>query len=350
MLWGGGAVALVVLVVVVAIVLQREVRPRRRASVPPTPAPSPAERVRLTKLQAPHRGAAPDLRPAADATDPERLAARAALVKAVEGAITRDAQARARRGEIDGPIRGSECGPFLRAPDAVPDDRVLTKPIGRYDCVAVKDDIQGDQRLVGRQPRLPVRRRPRLPPLHLRLVPQHAAAERARRGARVRPPRPRLPRREGPRARHRLRGRAGLVARRRRVSGCGGGRPSRPWPSPAPAACCAACGGAARRPGSVIGPPWRILAARSRESVRIATAMPPIRMIPAAKISTSCHVFRPPSPGAPSWTAPAGRSRSGVGGAPEGRRLLRAGRRGDGERAAPSPPSLTPDARASGRV
>jgi len=62
----------------------------------------------------------------------------------VEGAITRDAQARARRGEIDGPIRSSECGPYLRAPDAVPDDKVLTKTIGRYDCVAVKDFIQGD--------------------------------------------------------------------------------------------------------------------------------------------------------------------------------------------------------------
>jgi hypothetical protein len=65
-------------------------------------------------------------------------------VKAVEGAITRDAQARARRGEIDGPIRGSECGPYLRAPDAVPDDKVLAKTIGRYDCVAVKDNIRGD--------------------------------------------------------------------------------------------------------------------------------------------------------------------------------------------------------------
>jgi len=142
-LWGGGAVALVVLAVVVAIVLnaKSDRDARQRAADARAVA---AERVRLTKLQAPHRGAAPDLRPPANATGQERLAARAALVKTVEGAITRDAQGRARRGEIDGPIRSSECGPYLRAPDAVPDDKVLTKTIGRYDCVAVKDDIQGD--------------------------------------------------------------------------------------------------------------------------------------------------------------------------------------------------------------
>ena len=142
-LWGGGAVALVVLAVVVAIVLnaKSDRDARQRAADARAVA---AERVRLTKLQAPHRGAAPDLRPPVNATGQERLAARAALVKAVEGAITRDAQGRARRGEIDGPIRGSECGPYLRAPDAVPDDKVLTKTIGRYDCVAVKDFIQGD--------------------------------------------------------------------------------------------------------------------------------------------------------------------------------------------------------------
>jgi hypothetical protein len=141
-LWGGGAVAVIVLAAVVVVVLNakadRDARQRtadaRAAAV---------ERVRLTRLQAPHRGAAPDLRPAARATDAQRVAARAALVRRVETSITRDARARAKTGELAGPISGSECGPFLRAPDAVPDDRVPSKPIGRYDCVAVKDDIKG---------------------------------------------------------------------------------------------------------------------------------------------------------------------------------------------------------------
>jgi hypothetical protein len=139
---GGGAVALVALVAIVAVVLNakadRDARQRiadaRTAAV---------ERVRLTRLQAPQRGAAADLRPPAGAGSPERLAARAALVRRVQDSITRDARARATTGELAGPIRASTCGPFLRAPDAVPDDRVLSKAIGRYDCIAIKDDING---------------------------------------------------------------------------------------------------------------------------------------------------------------------------------------------------------------
>jgi hypothetical protein len=143
-LWGGGAIALVALAVVVAVVLSAKADrdARQRAADARVAA---VERVRLTRLQAPQRGAAADLRPAAGAGATERLAARAALVRRVEDSITRDARARARTGELDGPIRASTCGPFLRAPDAVPDDRVLTKPVGRYDCVAVKDDIKGER-------------------------------------------------------------------------------------------------------------------------------------------------------------------------------------------------------------
>jgi hypothetical protein len=141
-LWGGGAAALIVLVAVIVVVLDAKSHRDARQRAADARAVA-AERVRLTRLQAPHRGSARDLRPPADATAAERLAARAALVRAVERRITRDAQARARAGEIDGPIGHSECGPFLRAPDAIPDDRVLSKRIGRYDCVAVKGDIKG---------------------------------------------------------------------------------------------------------------------------------------------------------------------------------------------------------------
>ena len=40
--------------------------------------------------------------------------------------------------------RGTECGPLLKAKDAVPDDRILSKSIGRYDCVAVKTSVTGE--------------------------------------------------------------------------------------------------------------------------------------------------------------------------------------------------------------
>jgi hypothetical protein len=148
--WAGGLAALAVTAaaVLVALSLQADRRERDRAQAARAVA---AEKVRLRRLQAPHRGTAADLRPPAGASDAERRAARATLVRRVEARITQDARARARTGEVKGPIRDSECGPFLRAPDAVPDDRVLAKRIGRYDCVAVKDDIRGgDGRAVGR--------------------------------------------------------------------------------------------------------------------------------------------------------------------------------------------------------
>jgi hypothetical protein len=98
-------------------------------------------RTRLVRVQAPHQGAAPQLRPAADATDAQKLKARRALVVAVEDRITRDARARVRTGELDGPIRNTVCGPILKSQQAIPDDRVLSKPIGRYDCVAIKAHV-----------------------------------------------------------------------------------------------------------------------------------------------------------------------------------------------------------------
>jgi len=142
-LWGGGSAGLIVLAAIIALVLhaKSERDARQRAADARAVA---AERVRLRRLQAPHRGAARDLRPPRDAGRTELLAARAALLRRVEGSITRDARARARAGQIAGPIRESQCGPFLRAPDAVPDDRVLSKAIGRYDCVAVRGSINGN--------------------------------------------------------------------------------------------------------------------------------------------------------------------------------------------------------------
>jgi hypothetical protein len=109
-----------------------------------------AKRAELVREQAPHDGAARSLKPAAGASRTEQLAARAALVHAAERSITRDARARVARGEVDGPISNTECGPILRAPDAVPDDRVLSKPVGRYDCVAVKSDVKDRGQSVGR--------------------------------------------------------------------------------------------------------------------------------------------------------------------------------------------------------
>jgi hypothetical protein len=100
-----------------------------------------ALRVRIAREQAPHTGAARALKPPAGATDAQLLAARKALVGAVERRITDDARARVKTGELDGPFSHSSCGPILKSKAAIPDDRVLTKHIGRYDCVAIKRDV-----------------------------------------------------------------------------------------------------------------------------------------------------------------------------------------------------------------
>jgi hypothetical protein len=100
-----------------------------------------ALRARLKVEQAPKHGEAADLRPAADATNAELLKARKALVTAVETRITADARARETTGELDGPIASTFCGPILKSKTAIPDDRVLSKHIGRYDCVAIKKHV-----------------------------------------------------------------------------------------------------------------------------------------------------------------------------------------------------------------
>lgn len=100
-----------------------------------------ALRARLKVIQAPHRAASPELAPPANADDAQLLAARKALVAAVEQHITADARAREKTGELDGPISSTLCGPILKSKTAIPDDRVLTKRIGRYDCVAIKKHV-----------------------------------------------------------------------------------------------------------------------------------------------------------------------------------------------------------------
>jgi hypothetical protein len=139
---GAGAVVLVALVVL-GVVLAGDRSSRQGRENAATAQRVAALRAKLTRIQAPHRGAAPQVRPAAGAADAQLLRARRELVVAVESSITTDARARAAAGELDGPILRTTCGPILRSKDAIPDDRVLAKPIGRYDCIAVKSDVKG---------------------------------------------------------------------------------------------------------------------------------------------------------------------------------------------------------------
>ncbi len=139
----GGAVATILIAVLtaVAVIAISERSDRDVATKAEQTRRVAALRVRIARQQAPHRSAARDLRPPADATDAQLLAARKALVGAVQRRITDDARARARTGELTGPFSHTACGPILKSKEAIPDDRVLTKGIGRYDCVAVTRDV-----------------------------------------------------------------------------------------------------------------------------------------------------------------------------------------------------------------
>ena len=102
-----------------------------------------AQRARLIRQQRPVKGRDPEYRLLpATADDSERKAARRALVLTLESAITADAHKRIKAKQMDGPVRFTECGPLVRTADALADDQILSKDLGRYDCVAVKRDVR----------------------------------------------------------------------------------------------------------------------------------------------------------------------------------------------------------------
>jgi hypothetical protein len=143
---GAGVLAVLVAFVAVASVLAVGDRDSRETRDRATSARVVSDlRAKMVREQAPHRGAAPHLRPPAGAPAAQQLAARRALVVAVERRITADARDRVKTGELEGPVLFTTCGPILKARDAVPDDRVLTRSVGRYDCVAIKDHVVNAQ-------------------------------------------------------------------------------------------------------------------------------------------------------------------------------------------------------------
>jgi len=69
------------------------------------------------------------------------IAARGRLVASAAASIKADANTRAAAGEFNGPILRVQCKPFPPSGATVPADRVPSKGIGRYSCLAVTSDI-----------------------------------------------------------------------------------------------------------------------------------------------------------------------------------------------------------------
>jgi hypothetical protein len=148
---GGAAVALAADLLVLVVVVPSIEGPRHERQAAERAAQRALvvrERRHLIAEQRPHRGRGSpheDVRTG----DPERLAARRALVRDAERAITRDARARVASGALAGGLpRTTECGPLRR--DLPRDELDLSKPIGRYDCVAVTQDVIQDGKVVAK--------------------------------------------------------------------------------------------------------------------------------------------------------------------------------------------------------
>ena len=83
--------------------------------------------------------------PAPGAGVNERLATRAALVEELSAEMLADARARARRGQLYGPVLRVSCEPFPRTVDGVGADQDLSRRRGRYACIAVTAEFGGGE-------------------------------------------------------------------------------------------------------------------------------------------------------------------------------------------------------------
>jgi hypothetical protein len=98
------------------------------------------------------------LRPGAGAPAQERLAAREALLRRTEAAISGDARARAKAGELEGRPQGTQCEPYPKRSDRADwPDRDLGATRGVYDCLVFVRAIGSTETNVGGQLGYPFR-------------------------------------------------------------------------------------------------------------------------------------------------------------------------------------------------
>jgi hypothetical protein len=87
------------------------------------------------------------MRPSGNLSPAAERRARRALVHDLEESITRDARARVRRGNLNGPILRTECE--INPPSQRPRERDLSVRSMEYDCVAVRTQDPGGSFVVG---------------------------------------------------------------------------------------------------------------------------------------------------------------------------------------------------------
>ena len=143
-----GVLALVAGSVALAVGLREDTRKQDRAEERARAELRERRDARQQREQRPRFGRSTSVAPAGAAAQ-TRLAARTALLGDLSGAILADARDRVRQGRLDGPIRRVECEPFPRTVDAVGAEADLTRPRGRYFCVAVTSSLERSEASTG---------------------------------------------------------------------------------------------------------------------------------------------------------------------------------------------------------
>ena len=157
----GGAVALVVLAGAAALIVPAidDTKERSAAADAREAAQRRAEsRRRQIAEQRPRTLEAASLRPATGAPDAQLVSAREALLRRAETAISQDARARARAGELEGRPQGTECEPYPERSDRADwPDRDLGETRGVYDCIVFVRAIARTDTNIGGQLGYPFR-------------------------------------------------------------------------------------------------------------------------------------------------------------------------------------------------
>jgi len=134
----GGAVLLVLLVGAAALIVPAIDSSKERAAAADAREAAQrraANRRKTIAEQRPRRLDLARLRASSGAPPAQRLAARAELLRRAETAISDDARARARAGELEGRPQGTSCEPYPKRDPGDGPERHLSETRGVYDCL-----------------------------------------------------------------------------------------------------------------------------------------------------------------------------------------------------------------------
>ena len=148
----GGALALIVLAGAAALIVPAIDSSKERAAAADareTAQRRAESRRRQIAEQRPHRLDASALRPSSGAPAAQRIAARTALLRHAQRAISEDARARAEAGELKGNPQGTRCEAYPKRDPGDGPERDLSITRGVYDCLVLVRAIASTETNVG---------------------------------------------------------------------------------------------------------------------------------------------------------------------------------------------------------